>query len=187
MSSDYTQQQFQQQQFRHKPSDVAQAPTKEAIQERLRTVSRGLIITGALSVVIVVAMIGYGTVYLFSNQTAIQNQMGDYIFGKEAAPPARGNEKMEIERREKREARAQTALTLTMGGGAIVMFSLLACYTFALCGGILMSQLKNYRFCRIACIIAVIPVLSPLVVFGIPFGVTGLTKLSKPDIRKAFN
>ncbi|HWP85239.1 MAG TPA: hypothetical protein VNN17_08615 [Terriglobia bacterium] len=57
---------------------------------------------------------------------------------------------------------------------------------FILCGAMRMRRLQSYRLARIACILAVIPCISPCYVVGIPFGIWGLCTLANPEVRAAF-
>ena len=55
MSGDFGSQQFQQQQFKHKPSDMANAALDhDTIRQELKMPAKGLLITGLLSVVLVI-------------------------------------------------------------------------------------------------------------------------------------
>ncbi len=152
MSSDFGQQQFQRQQFRHKPSDAGRS---EIDHDR------------------------------------IQRELVWRMFGVQEDEPTslgarRRETKKEEERKELRESRANTVLTLALGGVIISSLTLLSFYVFAVAGGVMMHQLRNYQLCRVACILAMIPVISPLIVVGIPFGVIGLAKLRDPDVKRAF-
>ena len=50
-----------------------------------------------------------------------------------------------------------------------------------------MRGLKNYRVARFGAILACIPILSPSIYFGIPFGLWALFVLRKPDVRALFS
>lgn len=49
-----------------------------------------------------------------------------------------------------------------------------------------MGHLKSLRLAYVGAILATIPILSPLVVLGIPFGIWAIVLLGKPRIREAF-
>ena len=87
---------------------------------------------------------------------------------------------------ERQDAQANAVLTISVGVLIITAAVLAAVYSLSMAGGILLGQLNNYKLCKIACIVALVPVLSPLVVVGIPFGLMGLMKLRNPDVKKAF-
>ena len=191
MSGDFGQQQFQRQQFRHKPSDLASTSVDhDAIRARLSVPSKGLLFTGLLSVILVVAGTVGGLIYGSTQTDRIQRELVTRMFGAEAEPSStrarRQDTKKEKEQKELRQSRANTVLTLALGGVIISSLILSSFYVFAVAGGILMGQLRNYKVCRIACILALIPVISPLLVAGIPFGIIGLAKLRDPDVKRAF-
>lgn len=58
---------------------------------------------------------------------------------------------------------------------------------FVFHGAMCMRRGKNYRAARIAAILSCIPVLSPFVYFGIPFGIWALIILRRREVRAAFN
>ncbi|MGI9519265.1 MAG: hypothetical protein ACR2NP_19600 [Pirellulaceae bacterium] len=192
MSGDFGQQQFQRQQFRHKPSDLAKSGVDhESIKAKLKIPSLGLLITGIISVVLVLAGTVGGLIYGSSQTERIQRELVTRMFGAEEEEASstrvrRQTTKKEKERKELRQSRANTVLTLSLGGVIISALMLCSFYVFAVAGGILMGQLRNYQVCKIACIMALIPVISPLLVAGIPFGIIGLAKLRNPEVKKAF-
>lgn len=53
-------------------------------------------------------------------------------------------------------------------------------------GGINMLRGKAFASCMAAGIIAVIPLCTPCVVLGIPFGIWALIVLNQPDVKAAF-
>jgi hypothetical protein len=52
-------------------------------------------------------------------------------------------------------------------------------------GALKMRKLKNYRFCRMSIILAMLP-LGAGFFFGLPFGVWGLLALRRADVKAAF-
>jgi hypothetical protein len=52
-------------------------------------------------------------------------------------------------------------------------------------GGICMRRLKIYRFCRLCCIMALVPLGAGIMV-GLPGGLWGLQVLRRPDVQEAF-
>ena len=67
----------------------------------------------------------------------------------------------------------------------LVIFALFTlCITF---GSIGMIRLKGYSGAMIAAILAVIPISSPGMVLGIPFGIWALIVLLRPDVKRRFS
>ena len=131
---------------------------------------------------------GIGISYSAFQSEGIKDRLVEQMFGRvEQQSGVFGGNKAEQELREKRQAQAQVVVTLMTGGVFILALILCVFYTIALAGGIMMRQFRNYKLCRIACTVALIPILSPLVVVGIPFGIWGLSRLSQADIKNAFS
>ena len=63
---------------------------------------------------------------------------------------------------------------------------LLIASSFVLYGGIRMRDLQSHGVARAAAIVAMIPLLGPCCVLGIPFGIWALITIEKPEVRKAF-
>ena len=131
-----------------------------------------------------------GLLYGSVQTDAIVEDLVFQFYGPEPSPPD-GRRSFSEEEKEANEIRRKkqgdTVLLLVIGGILILSLAMCAVYMFAVAAGVLMGQRKNYKLCRLACIIALIPVLSPLLVVGIPFGMMGLAKLGKPEVRKAFS
>lgn len=58
---------------------------------------------------------------------------------------------------------------------------------FVLFGAIKMHSLRNYSTARAAAIVAMIPLLGPCCLLGIPFGIWALVILLKPEVKNAFH
>jgi predicted Zn finger-like uncharacterized protein len=54
-----------------------------------------------------------------------------------------------------------------------------------LIGSISMLRLRSHGLAMTACILAVIPCISPCCLLGIPFGIWGLVSLGQPEVREA--
>ena len=59
--------------------------------------------------------------------------------------------------------------------------------SFVLYGAIKMRNLKNYRVARAASIVAMIPLVGPCCLLGIPFGIWAFIALGKPGVRQSFS
>jgi len=191
MSGDFGSQQFQRQQFKHKPSDIAKAVDHDVIREQMSLPAKGLFATGLISVILVILATIGGLYYGSTAREEIVDNLVWNMFGvnRQAEVLDRNNRvdpKAAKKAQEQRDAQATTVMTLTIGGIIIAAAVLCAFYCFAISGGILMGQLRNYNLCRMACILALIPVISPLIVVGIPFGIIGLSRLNKPEVKRAF-
>lgn len=58
--------------------------------------------------------------------------------------------------------------------------------SFVLYGAIHMRNLKKYEIARAAAIVAMVPLLGPCCIVGIPFGIWAFMALGKPEVRNAF-
>jgi len=164
----------------------------DAIRDELKVPAKGLLYSGLLSVVLVVIGTIGGLVYGGVQTDKIVDNLVWQMYGVDQRPEKldRSNRRdpdKDKKDKERRDAQANTVLTLTIGGAIIAASTLAAFYCVAVAGGVLMGQLRNYRMCRVACIVALIPLVSPLIVVGIPFGIIGLAKLRKPGVKRAFN
>ena len=56
-----------------------------------------------------------------------------------------------------------------------------------LAGAISMMQLRWYPLAIIASVLAMIPVVSPCCLLGLPFGIWSLIVLMQPDVRQSFS
>jgi hypothetical protein len=54
-------------------------------------------------------------------------------------------------------------------------------------GAVQMIRIRSHGLSQLACILAVVPLLSPCFIAGIPFGIWGLVALKDPDVREAFD
>jgi ABC-type spermidine/putrescine transport system permease subunit II len=64
------------------------------------------------------------------------------------------------------------------------MLTLPSC--FIAYGAYCMRRGVRYRTSKIAAILACIPIVSPMIWFGIPFGIWALLVLRQPAVRRAF-
>lgn len=190
MSGDFGQQQFQRQQFKHKAADLSKAVDKDAIREALKVPAKGLFFSGLLSIALVFGGTIFGLIYGSSQTEKLVDNLVWQIFGENRVEEASAKNKKASKAleaaKERRDAQAQAVLTLSIGGGIILAAVLSVIYCCSVAGGVLMGKLHNYKLCRAACIMAMIPVISPLVVVGIPFGFMGLMKLKRPEIKRGF-
>ncbi len=64
--------------------------------------------------------------------------------------------------------------------------TLILCAVVVLAGAVRMKQLKSFRFSTTAAAFAVIPVLSPGLVLGIPFGIWALIVINDKEVNRYF-
>ncbi|MDP7020721.1 MAG: hypothetical protein QGG36_33350 [Pirellulaceae bacterium] len=73
------------------------------------------------------------------------------------------------------------------GWGSLVFAAVLIVAPCAIAfGSLAMIRLRNYTAAWTAAILAVVPICSPLIIFGIPFGMWALVLLLKPEVREQF-
>jgi hypothetical protein len=58
--------------------------------------------------------------------------------------------------------------------------------SFVLYGAIQMRNLKSYGAARAAAVVAMVPMLGPCCILGLPFGIWAFIALGKPGVRNAF-
>ena len=68
---------------------------------------------------------------------------------------------------------------------AINIFQIAALVTISVCSA-KMEHLKSYPLARIGAILACVPIVTPFILAGIPFGVWSLLLLTDPKIRSEF-
>lgn len=57
---------------------------------------------------------------------------------------------------------------------------------FVLYGSLQMRKRQNYSTARMACVVAMIPLLGPCCLLGIPFGIWGFFQLGQPGVKESF-
>ena len=50
-----------------------------------------------------------------------------------------------------------------------------------------MRSLRNYGFCQLGAVLAIIPCTGPCYLFGIPFGIWAIIVMNRPGVRDAFS
>ncbi len=189
MSVDYGSQQFQRPQFGHKPSDVVKPVSHEMVRGQLLLPARGLLLTGVLSVILAVGGVAGSLIYSVVNRENIQRGWIAQLYGPDAVGLSNSPSKLKRVRQEqeRQRSRANAIFTMILGGTTIGFLALAAVSMAFVAAGILMPQLRNYRACRLFCLLAIIPGLSPLLILGIPFGIIGFLRLNQPHVRRAFD
>jgi len=69
----------------------------------------------------------------------------------------------------------------------IVMGSYFACLLVIAIGGAKMAFMESYQTARYGALLSCIPVISPFIVWGIPFGIWALVLLFDPEVKAAFD
>jgi hypothetical protein len=88
----------------------------------------------------------------------------------------------ELEARNEGPISKETTVAVRMIWGIL----LLVASSFVLFGAIAMKNLKRHGIAKAAAIVAMVPLVGPCCLLGIPFGVWALITLEKPAVRKAF-
>jgi hypothetical protein len=119
----------------------------------------GLIVTGALNIVLAVArglmsILGFGMNMLQNTGNAEAEKMIGSLMGTFGI----------------------AAAVIGILGGIFILF-----------GGIKMRKLENYGLCMAASIVAMIPCLSACCPLGLAIGIWSLVMLSKPEVKSAFH
>jgi len=125
-------------------------------KERIESPAMGLLIVSSISVFFLVIALAFD-VFLLASGTASQL-------------PQPGPMPKE----------AQIIIRALWGG------IMLLCNVVIIFGALSMYRLRRYELAKAAAILSVIPCLSPCCVVGIPFGLTALSRLSHPDVMRAF-
>jgi hypothetical protein len=76
-------------------------------------------------------------------------------------------------------------VTAVQGGSMAVSVAFLLLQLVVLIGAIRMLQVRSWGLCLAACIVAVVPCVSPCLILGIPFGIWGLVVLMREDVKLA--
>jgi len=66
-------------------------------------------------------------------------------------------------------------------------YTLFVASCFVLSGSFQMLKRRNFRRVRASCVVAMVPLVGPCFVLGIPFGIWAFLVLSKPGARQLFN
>jgi len=69
--------------------------------------------------------------------------------------------------------------------GGVTLGSILA--PLVTYGAFQMRRLRRYRFCCLAAALACVPLISPMIWMGIPFGIWALIVLRRPSVRELFS
>jgi hypothetical protein len=79
-------------------------------------------------------------------------------------------------------------LLSSLGGGLGIVQDIIGAVVgvIVLLGASKMKKLQNYSFAMTACIVAMLPCISPCCIFGLPFGIWALVVLNKPEVKSQF-
>jgi hypothetical protein len=81
---------------------------------------------------------------------------------------------------------AEWAARVQSAGPVLAIVFILAS-AFVAFGGFKMRSLQSFGLVMAACVVAVIPCLSPCCCLGIPFGIWGLVVMNKPEVKSSFS
>ena len=88
----------------------------------------------------------------------------------------------ELEDRNQGPISEYTQITIRIIWGIILLIA----SAFVFYGSLKMKNMRDYGTAKTAAIIAMVPLLGPCCVLGIPFGIWAFTVLQKPHVRDAF-
>ena len=74
-----------------------------------------------------------------------------------------------------------------LAANLLLVGSYFACQLIIAIGGAKMAFMESYRLARWGAILACIPIITPFLFWGLPFGIWALIVLSDPRIKKAFD
>ena len=149
----------------------------EALQ-RVQSPAKSLIIVSSLFI----AALILGAVYFVAGETArmmsAEPEIGVPIKG-ESIEQRLAREKDEKQRESERNFIIFSLVSITGLIGIV-------CSSVVLAGGLKMRQLKSYKLAYAGAAFATIPILSPLLVLGIPFGIWALITINDKEIKRYF-
>ncbi len=155
--------------------------TREQALKHVRAPALGLISVSGLALGLAFVTL-LGSVVFFGLRLLAPDE-GQAVFVEPAPEETK-------EQRELRKAREQKLAAegnfLSLSTVFIAAMSLVLVNAIVLTGAIKMLHLKRHPYAITAAAIAIIPLLSPLAIVGIPFGVWAMIKLGNPEIKRYF-
>jgi hypothetical protein len=126
------------------------------------------------------------TVFYYISQFAIEIFVPDETIVEFEEPDPK--ESLAVrEAREKREKQLKAEGDFISAATVFLAFMMLVLLnSIVLAGALNMRKLRKHRSAVTAAGIAIIPIISPLLIVGIPFGVWAMVKLSDPEIKRYF-
>lgn len=155
--------------------------TRAQALQQMRAPALGLIAVSAVALTISFVGILYTAVHF-----GIKLMEGDQTEQVYEEPPpgeSRADREERLAQKKKRDAESNFGMMSTI---FIVALTFLLLNAIVLSGALQMRRLKKHRASVAAAAVSVIPVLTPLVIVGIPFGAWAMIKLQNPEIRRYF-
>jgi hypothetical protein len=154
--------------------------TREQALKKVAGPALSLIIVSGLILSLIMAA---GTYVVYQRTMEMMNPVDEA-----PAPVSDPNESIE-QRRAREKALKQIEVErefLSFALVSVVALVMVLCNVVVLAGAIRMKQLKSFRFSYTAAAFAVIPLLSPGAVLGIPFGIWALVVIHNKEVRRYF-
>ncbi len=152
--------------------------TRAEALERVRGPATSLVVVASLYIAVIV--LG-GLIY--TGQKTAEMMSAE----SETSLPLKGETIEERRAREKEEKqRVAEKNFIAFSLASIVGLIGVVCGAVVLAGGLKMKQLKSYKLAYSGAAFATIPVLSPLLVLGIPFGIWAMITIHDKEIKRYF-
>jgi len=155
--------------------------TREQALKLVRGPALGLISVSGLTLALAfAAMLGTAGYFGLKLLTPDDTEM-------EYHAPNKGESKTERMAREARATKmAAESNFISLSTAFLVSMAVILVNAIVLTGAIKMRALQKYRFASAAASVAIIPLLSPLFIVGIPFGIWAKIKLGNPEVKRYF-
>jgi hypothetical protein len=181
----FRQRQFQKTQFGHDAREVPRPSYHEEARQTIAKPARGMMISAAVSVVLVFGIGAYALMTTLTNGEMIRSDMGrGYTINGQDGSKLLGEELDDFNH--SKAVYVNAMFTMMTGGILIGTLALMTVNVFIVVTAGKMLQLKAHKLAFVASILCVIPVISPLLVVGIPFGIWSLIVLNKPHVLRGF-
>ena len=182
--------QFQKTQFAHDPNAVAKGDAAEqVIRAKVARPALGLKIVSIISLVVILVGSIVEVGILMVNRDSIIARMNDDYRAQLQARTTGRKRKLSKDQQEEMKVRAkwhENLFTIRMGSAIVGAFFGACIASFFVIAAYRMANLMGYRHAYAASILAMIPICSPLVVVGIPFGIWSFMVLNDKDVKRAF-
>jgi hypothetical protein len=169
-----------QQSTEHLTARIPKLTREQALRE-IRIPATGLIVVASLALALTI-----GSFVVTAGISAAQMLFGT---GTEAAYEAPDPSETREERlaRKKLETRLKAeGSVLAMAIAFVAVMTVVLMNAVILVGSLKMRKLQSRGWSSAAAAFAIIPLLSPLVVAGIPFGIWAMIKMANPEVKRYF-
>lgn len=155
--------------------------TREQALKEVRRPAIGLISISALNLGL--ALISIFATVIYQGLQLIEPSDGDVAYSAPKENESKQERELRIAREEKQKAEGNFISLSTVFVAAMTIILVNA---IVLSGGIKMLHLQKHSHAVTAAAISIIPILSPLLIVGIPFGIWAMIKLGNPEVKRYF-